>query len=269
MEDAFYSNTDEPLSAAARARAIMTLNRRKGAINTEMGVLRPFADWIEENGKDDLITEQLAIEYLDWVSTRPLLNTNGTVKAGAAILSASSLKKIITMIGRARRAQVDSAASQGIDLDKEAPFPRGTLSTTGSMHPAPSSAKKKKQSSSPRPRKERAAQPKRPRGPQKPRPRKTTTLAAPGSTALARARLDATSAGATAPEESAGALASLSTTDFEDIERAFDDNGDADGLDTDETESTIGESGKTTPAFVLPRNVSRLMRMEDAFYSNT
>ncbi|GAA5882302.1 hypothetical protein JCM1840_001402, partial [Sporobolomyces johnsonii] len=78
-----------------------------------------------ENGvfKDDILDEAKALAYLRYSAQRPLMQTNGQKKDSNATLSPSSIKKIVTMLGRVRAAQVNAATCDGINLDLQRPLP--------------------------------------------------------------------------------------------------------------------------------------------------
>ncbi|GAA5869463.1 hypothetical protein JCM8547_001497 [Rhodosporidiobolus lusitaniae] len=127
LDEAFYSaQGDAAASAEAGARAEIDQARQKTAISMER------SDWIyfmidAAQLKDDIVDTQVMLWYLKHSSSCRLKSTNGKEKDGKSILSSSSIKKIVTMLGRVRTAQVSAAHEQGVDLDRTRPLARTTI----------------------------------------------------------------------------------------------------------------------------------------------
>ncbi|PPR04719.1 hypothetical protein CVT24_011841 [Panaeolus cyanescens] len=90
--------------------------RRKGGRQTEMSVLKQWKAWVTTALDTGIIPDMIIdsvhiIEYLKYAATRNLFTTYGAKKTSTSRLSASSLKKIMTMLGRVRRRQEDTDPS--------------------------------------------------------------------------------------------------------------------------------------------------------------
>ncbi|PPR03704.1 hypothetical protein CVT24_007425 [Panaeolus cyanescens] len=90
--------------------------RRKGGRQTEMSVLKQWKAWVTTALDTGIIPDMIIdsihiIEYLKYAATRNLFTTHGAKKTSTSRLSASSLKKIMTMLGRVRRRQEDTDPS--------------------------------------------------------------------------------------------------------------------------------------------------------------
>ncbi|KDR77927.1 hypothetical protein GALMADRAFT_47018, partial [Galerina marginata CBS 339.88] len=98
--------------ALAWADRFILETRRRGGRQTENSVLKQWKSWASQainSGKlpDIIVDANHTIEYLKYAATRELFNTRGQKKVSTNRLSASSLKKIMTMLGRVRRRQED------------------------------------------------------------------------------------------------------------------------------------------------------------------
>ncbi|KAF8814965.1 hypothetical protein BYT27DRAFT_7081092 [Phlegmacium glaucopus] len=86
--------------------------RRKGGRQTENSVLKLWKIWASEAIDSGLLPDIIVdsvhlIEYLKYAATRELFSRQGKKKSTSSRLSSSSLKKIMTMLGRVRRRQED------------------------------------------------------------------------------------------------------------------------------------------------------------------
>ncbi|KAF8267002.1 hypothetical protein EI94DRAFT_1731730 [Lactarius quietus] len=90
--------------------------RHSGGRQTEMSVLKTYKAWLPgalRKGivRDSIIDANHMIHYLKYAATRCLFTKQGREKESDERLSAQSLKKIVTMLGRIRRQQQDSDPS--------------------------------------------------------------------------------------------------------------------------------------------------------------
>ncbi|KAF8961564.1 hypothetical protein BDZ97DRAFT_1201735 [Flammula alnicola] len=98
--------------ALAWADKFILETRRKGGRQTENSVLKLWMSWasiaINSGQLPDIIVDaKHMIAYLKYAATRQLFTRRGENKSTSSRLSAASLKKIMTMLGRVRRRQED------------------------------------------------------------------------------------------------------------------------------------------------------------------
>ncbi|KAF8802301.1 hypothetical protein BYT27DRAFT_7055316, partial [Phlegmacium glaucopus] len=97
-------------SALAWADQFILETRRKGGRQTKNSVLKQWMAWASEAINSGLLPDIIVdashmIKYLKYAATRELFNTPGKKKLMSSRLSASSLKTIMTMLGRVRHCQ--------------------------------------------------------------------------------------------------------------------------------------------------------------------
>ncbi|THU81632.1 hypothetical protein K435DRAFT_808908 [Dendrothele bispora CBS 962.96] len=105
------SSNPSELSNQIDAEILQT--RRKSGRATEESTLRQWKAWCPGAIADGLIPDDIVdanhlIRYMQYAATRQLFTKKGTPKQGNDRLSASSLKKVNTMLGRVRRRQEDN-----------------------------------------------------------------------------------------------------------------------------------------------------------------
>jgi len=88
------------------------VHQRKGGRQTETSVLKTYKAWLpgaicQGTVPDAIIDANHTIHYLKYAATRYLFTKRGEKETDER-LSAQSLKKIVTMLGRIRRRQQDS-----------------------------------------------------------------------------------------------------------------------------------------------------------------
>ncbi|THU95247.1 hypothetical protein K435DRAFT_859710 [Dendrothele bispora CBS 962.96] len=103
----------DPSELSNQIDAEILQTRRKSGRATEESTLRQWKAWCPGAIADGLIPDDIIdanhlIRYMQYAATRQLFTKKGTPKQGNDRLSASSLKKVNTMLGRVRRRQEDN-----------------------------------------------------------------------------------------------------------------------------------------------------------------
>ncbi|CAL1712966.1 unnamed protein product [Somion occarium] len=92
--------------------SLVLATRRTSGKRTETSVVRIWKRWVPlaiERGDiaDEIVDAHHMCQYLLYTASRPQLGRSGAAATSSDKLSASTLKKTMTMLGRIRRCQYD------------------------------------------------------------------------------------------------------------------------------------------------------------------